>query len=563
MKRSGENEEHPRLTSHPIESCQMSPSAKIAGQPIDVDRPSQVRHALGAVTRLFELDDRTALRAAMLGAMIVMLIGLPLSAALNIWLDEAFTLHSTGSGPLVAWAQAITFDGQPPVYFVLESLWRQLDETSVVFARVPSILFAAAAVAVIVLAAHRLAPGIPSFVVALVTAINPIVIWAATEMRVYALVLLVGAALTWTFVEGFLVEGRTLRWRVWYTLFAVVGLYTQYYIGFIFVAHAITMLAFRRHNMWSFLRVMAIAAAAFMPFIPLAIMHVTSSGDFVTRTTFAHAVHAMLDTVFIYVLPHNLNWTGAARYAGFCFIAILTVSLFVVGYPRVITTVQFGVLSQWCASVLILSVVFGIAGLPLDFVGHAIILAPSSFLVAFLFIESSYSRRIVGYISLTTFTLFALMQFWSQYSPPLSKQGDWQKVAAMLAASDKSVPIAVFPAEFSVPLSWYLPRAIIPVPKPMPFTIDYVRATTLTGESDVSRVLDPVQAESKDLWVVTSGECPAIEPKIYNYHCRFLEAYLNQHYRIVRSVVFHGALARLYARIPHVSSNMHGSLQEG
>jgi hypothetical protein len=155
------------------------------------------------------------------------------------------------------------------------------------------------------------------------------------------------------------------------------------------------------------------------------------------------------------------------------------------------------------------------------------------------------------------------MQFWSQYHPPLSKQGDWKNVAAILAASDKSVPIAVFPAEFAVPLSWYLPRPIIPVPRPMPFTIDYVRATTLTGESDVSRVLDPVQAQSKNLWVVTSGECPVIEPNIYNYHCHVLEAYLNQHYRIVRSVVFHGALARLYTRIPHVSFNVHRSLHEG
>jgi hypothetical protein len=531
----------------------MSPSAEIAARPMDAERTSHVRRASQVLGRLLKLDDRTAVRAAVLGAMVVVLIGLPLSALLNIWLDEAFTLHSTGAGPLAAWVQAITFDGQPPVYFVLESLWRELNETSIVFARVPSILFAAAAVAIIVLAMHRVTPRIPPFVVALVTAINPIVIWAATEMRLYALVLFVGSALTWTFIEGFLVEGRTVRWRILYAIFAVVGLYTQYYIGFIFVAHAITILALRLHKMWSFLGVMAIVALAFGPFIPVAITHVTSSGDFVTRTTLTHTIHAMLDTVLIYVLPHNLNWTGAEKYAGFCFIALIGMSVLTVGYPRVINTIQFGVLIQWFASVLILSVVLGIAGLPLDFVSHMIILAPSSFLVAFLFIEASSSRRTIGCISLTAFMIFALMQFWSQYHPPFSKQGDWQNVAATLAATDKSVPIAVFPAEFAIPLSWYLPRAILPIPKPIPFTIDYVRATTLTSESDVSRVLDPVQAQSESLWIVTSGECPAIEPNVYNYHCRFLEAYLNEHYRIVRSVVFHGALARLYTRIPHVS----------
>jgi hypothetical protein len=108
--------------SHLMNGRQMAPNAQIAGRPMG---PGHVRYAWGAVARLLELD-RTAVWAAMLGATIVVLIALPLSAALNIWLDEAFTLHSTSAGPLVAWAQALTFDGQPPVY----SSWNRCGASS-------------------------------------------------------------------------------------------------------------------------------------------------------------------------------------------------------------------------------------------------------------------------------------------------------------------------------------------------------------------------------------------------------------------------------------------------
>jgi hypothetical protein len=492
-------------------------------------------------------------RAAVLGAAIVIVIGVPLSTFLNIWLDEAFTLHTTGAGPRVAWAQAIVFEGQPPLYFVLESIWRTLNESSIAFARYPSVVFAAAAVAVIVGAAGRIAPRVPPHVAALVTAFNPIFIWAAVEMRVYALVILIGAILTWSFYEGFIFVLPSRRAQICYTIVAIAGLYVQYYIGFVLAAQFITLLVLRRRELRAFAVAMGVVAAGFAPFLGVAWMHVRSSGDFVLRESLVHSVHDMANAVFVFVFPHDLNWTGASKIAGFGFAAALLIELWAIGRPAISRSPARAIVVQWLACLAIFSVVFAALGAPADFLRHVVVLVPPSLLVAFLYLSSFTRQRVLaGNLAVAAFTVFTFTSLWSQYHAPLNKLGDWQNVAATLRSGDSSVPVAVFPAELAFPLAVYLPQRTIPVPKPMPFSIDYVRATTLSGEAEVSQVLDPVSARSNRLWVVTDGECREGKLVNYNYHCHFMEAYLNRRYRLALSFPFHGSLARLYVRIATV-----------
>jgi hypothetical protein len=492
--------------------------------------------------------------AAALGAALVLLVGIPLSAALNIWIDEAFTLHTTGAGPLNAWAQAVAFEAQPPLYFVLEALWRSIDETSIAFARFPSVVFAAAAVAVMVGAASRITPRTPPLVVVLVTAFNPIVIWASVEMRVYALVLLVGAVLTWTFFEGFLVSRPSRTARIAYVVFALAGLYTQYYVGFVLAAQFITLLALRRDRIRAISGALAIVGVGFAPFVTVALMHLAASGDFVSHVTFVRALRDVANAIFIFVLPHDDGWAGARKYAGWACSAAVVFVVCAIGRPALPEPETRAAAVELLVCLTIFSVLFGALGVPLDPLRHLIVLAPASLIAALAFVTSATRRRMfAGSFAGAMFALFVVTRLWAQYHLPLAKQGDWKSVASTLAADDASTPIAVFPAELAFPLSVYLPVETVSIPKPMPFTYGYVAATTLTDESEVARVLDPVRARAQRLWVVTGGECRELALDGYNYHCRFLETFLDRRYRLERSVVFRGALARLYVRVPGVS----------
>ena len=512
--------------------------------------PRSSPSASDIVRRLTAIDAVTAAWCAALGAIVVVLIAFPLSVKLNIWLDEAFTLHTTGAGLGMAWSQAVRFEDQPPLYFVIEAAWRRLDEASTTFARIPSILFAAAAVAVMVISAHRVAPRTPSLVVGFIAAFHPVIIWAAVEMRVYALVLLIGAVLTWTFFEGFLAPAPSRQARVWYVIFALGGLYTQYFVGFLLAAHVLTLIVLRRRSLVASLGLMSIVAVGFGPFLGITLAQVRSSGDSIKHASIASALHQIVDAVLLYGFPHDQGWTGIAKLAGCGLVAALLFAIIVIGRSNPVASAAGGVVLQLGFAIALFALTFAVVGVPFDLVRHLIVLLPSSVLLVAMLLSSQRRLRTLGSgLTVTLFAALALSMFWSEYHSPMAKLGDWQRVAAMFSASDPATPIAVFPAELSLPLHVYLPVDAVPIPRPMPFVLGYVAATRLSGEADVARVLDPLAARSERVWIVTQDECRPSDFALYDYHCGFLEAFLVRHYRREQTVVFRGIEARRYVRL--------------
>src|SRR5437870_9561843 len=59
---------------------------------------------------------------------------------LNIWEDESYSLHTTSNSLAMVIRQSYYFEAQPPVYFLLLSLWRHVD-SGIFFARLLSLLF--------------------------------------------------------------------------------------------------------------------------------------------------------------------------------------------------------------------------------------------------------------------------------------------------------------------------------------------------------------------------------------------------------------------------------------
>lgn len=498
---------------------------------------------------LVAADVRTASWAAVLGACLTGTIGVCLGALLNVWGDEAFSLWTTGAGPLESYARAVRFEDQPPLYFLIEGLWRVANETSIAFARLPSAFFAAAAVAVIVLAAHRIAPRMPPVLVALLSGLNPIFIWAAAEMRVYALVLFIAAVLSWSFLDAFIATPTSRRARVVYGVFALAGLYTQYYVGFVLLAHGLVLLAMRPKMLRTFVGLMALVALGFAPFVPVAISDVAASGSFVSRGTLVKAAHEVFDVIFAFMLPHDLDWSGIAKAGGFGLAALLIAGVFGFGRPVLADVCSRAAGLQWAGSIVVFVLLFGAFGVPLDPLRHLMVTAPSSLIVSFTVLSALTRRRALAIAIVSALSLsFAGATLWTNYRPPLAKQGDWERVAALLSTADPAIPIAIFPAESALPLGVYLRRPVVPIPRIMPFALDYVDATTLHSETDVARVLDPLYARSSTLWLVSRDECAGANLTVYDYNCPYLEAYLRRRYRLARTVDFRGSIARLFVR---------------
>lgn len=169
---------------------------------------------------------------------------------LPLWRDEIYTLRTTAGGPWEAARTALTFDLQAPGYFVLEAVWRAAFPQPLA-ARVPSLVFGAAAVAVGAAIFVRVVPSLRAGWGAALMASSPLVVWAGTEARWYSLVVLLAACFTLLTIRVHL-EGWT-RGRGWLILCGAVSLYVQYYLGFLLLAAGVGLLLARPRELWAFI----------------------------------------------------------------------------------------------------------------------------------------------------------------------------------------------------------------------------------------------------------------------------------------------------------------------
>ena len=156
---------------------------------------------------------------------------------LNIWEDEAYSLDTTSHGFSYALHQSYSFEGQPPVYFLILTLWRILNN-GIFFARLLSILFIFLA-AYVIFRTVRLFSDVESALwIAVLFLLNPFSVWAALEIRTYSLLILL-SSLSILFLYKFYFEKKN-KFIVLFLLSCLIGLYTQYFFVFLIIAFSIS-----------------------------------------------------------------------------------------------------------------------------------------------------------------------------------------------------------------------------------------------------------------------------------------------------------------------------------
>ena len=130
-----------------------------------------------------------------------LLLVLPLAWYLNIWADEASTLYSTDHGLINALQNAATVERQAPLYFWVMSVWRSISG-SIFFARIFSVICTVVAIKLFAGFVSRVLPARSALLATAFFAMHPILIWAAVEIRVYALVIMLAIAPAGAILRG-------------------------------------------------------------------------------------------------------------------------------------------------------------------------------------------------------------------------------------------------------------------------------------------------------------------------------------------------------------------------
>ncbi len=187
------------------------------------------------------------------------------SARKSLWIDEAYSEYTSRLPVLGAMRRGLHYELQAPLYFGLLALWRDINN-SVMFGRALSTL--AAMAFVVVMAGIGRRAGLTRWRwLGIASAFVPGVVWAASELRGYALALLL-TALTLYFFLGIVRSTSRVAPRnlIGYAGSAIALLFTFYYGGFALAGQWVAaVIAKRRPSLVT--GMLAIAGCAVAPLV--------------------------------------------------------------------------------------------------------------------------------------------------------------------------------------------------------------------------------------------------------------------------------------------------------
>jgi Dolichyl-phosphate-mannose-protein mannosyltransferase len=463
-------------------------------------------------------------------------ISVPLAYALNLWQDEAYTLHTTGAGLAYAFRAAIGFEQNAPLYFLIVSLLRHFGD-GVFFLRLFSVLCIAATIALVPLLSRRYLPQSNASFVTAVVAFNPFVIYAAIDLRAYGLIILLSALLLLICYDAFLADSPSAGAAVVYAVCVAAALYTQYYLAFLIAAQGFAVLLYRRRAFWRILLAGFAGALAFAPMLVIVPQQVQNFRQGFATPSLAHSFAGLGLILLRYVAPLPLPHAKFV-YAGLAAVALLA---FALARPSLKSSGSMAiVVMTGCAAILFAVAAYEGGVHILD--RHAASLYLPATLSVFALIASlpaeHRQRAALGWCAAVV--LLSLATLGRTYASG-ANDGDWIRVTRYLQANERAgEPIAMFEAENALPLAYYYrgPNRIVPIPQAVDFSHYDVAAFVVRNNAQ----LEAAFPRGIRLWLVTAGGCASAS---IEFGCPTLEGFIRERYNVQSDTAFHGSRVRL------------------
>jgi Dolichyl-phosphate-mannose-protein mannosyltransferase len=202
--------------------------------------PSPARSPAPSAAPASTPSSRVLLGAA---ALIIVAGGAIRFAALStsIWFDESVSVRDVSGSFGQMLHRVINHEASPPFYFICLWLWRQIVGSTAVDLRAMSAVAGTITIALAFYVARRRIGQRAALVLALCVAVSPVLIYYSTEMRMYALLVLI----TGIGFEAFLRASESpsaRRLTVW-AVASILALWTQYYAALAIAPEAMLLLA--------------------------------------------------------------------------------------------------------------------------------------------------------------------------------------------------------------------------------------------------------------------------------------------------------------------------------
>lgn len=473
---------------------------------------------------------------------------------LNIWADEASTLHTTGEGVFTAISRAGD-EKQAPLYFVLVSLWRMIDD-SIFFARLSSILVSLVSIAAFYRLVRKIWIRDVAFVATLLFAIHPYLIWASTEIRVYALVILLTLILLNLFESGFLrYQKRTVKYRHAFTAVALVSFCVNYYLGFFLVALFVSLIAIKHFKASAdYLVRMVLVLVLLTPLFLL--IRYQLGADIDGRSfepDFLNGARQVWNHLLTFVLPTEMFPPEDQTAVSFVRVWIVRViALLSIGFILVRRKMPHRVFILFATQIAVISVFFLMAN---HFVGSlyieirhaAILFVPVMlFLIAAILEFRKASRwKNAYFVFLVSLLLCFFIYGITAIYPEYAKRGDWARVAQFVEENERvNQAVIVFRNYEALAFkeSYSGKNEILPNEKYVDWFYEGERGSESMWPEQQRYVISVFPKEKKEVWLVTEEVCHTSKA------CSLLEKHVAENYTVVKEKDFYKEKVRLLRR---------------
>lgn len=511
------------------------------------------------------------------GALLIILhlaVVLPLAYFLNIWMDEASTLHTTEKGFVQTLQNVFADEKQAPLYFLLLSLWRVVS-SSIFWARLFSILFSALAIKFFVDLSRKFFDENQARFASILFALNPFLIWTSLEIRGYSLTILLSILLIKFFVGSFsdsFEKAERENRRAAFILTAVAALYTNYYLGFLLVGFFIVLLVsqkWREARQYFLQMVLVLLAIAPLLWIIKQQFAVNTSG-FQPDKSLLEGLRILWNHALTLSFPTELYAPREQTRVSFFriwFVRLLILAFVflsakrfyeIVKLIRANRRVKIGV-SLFDAGVFTFGVIAVTVG---GFLLAAYFLLGTEyvqlrhmavwFVPLGLFVFASLAAMLPRKIWIVFAAVFAFLYPYSVYTnyANLAKRGDWIRVARFIEANEKAnQPIIIFQNydALSLPYHYRGVNKILPDEKFFAWSFEANPASENALRKQIEFVISKIPKESEEIWLATEELCQQEETR---KACEPLENYIEAHYTTEQEKDFYLEKVRLLRKKP-------------
>lgn len=438
-----------------------------------------------------------------------------LAGYLNIWEDELYSLNTSSKSLSYAFHQSEFFELQPPVYFLLLTLWRWISD-SILWARMLNMFLIVLSQVLLYNFLVKVTDKKKITAFSILFLLNPTVVYTLLEIRLPALLIFLSLVISSlfynTYYSGNISNGR----RALVIIFSVAGLFTQYYFGFLLFANALVLLITgRKKALWSYLLDMILPL-----FLILFYLHeITRSADMVYAASPAYA-RTFLDFIneikilasqitFSYFFPSDYIISAAGRWI----LRIIFICLIVYSVFHTDTRTKFRSFLPFILIPVILFLFFIIVDY---YFGEFSVLLPKYTLVVFIpvFILVIYmvrqARVRLFNAVFILLTLIYLVQDIERYSP-LYKHDDFKTLGNYLQLDEKKgEDIFVYRNINGENLKIYYKgiNKILPIVEPFSFNEEYsTRLWKLTSQ-DIQKLSDDFKQYNSFYVIIFDNQLP-------------------------------------------------------